>query len=432
MRRFTLPALGLYTAILVIAIIRINPSLVGGARPERSTTPLATFGSAPFRARIPASVGEPSFIYRGGNARTGFDPSAATPRPLSLVWQYGPLNRGIHSAAKSSPAVDDTGVYVGADTGDFYALDLHGSLRWSFHVDNAPQGIHATAALDRELAYFGDYKGRLFALRKDTGDLAWANQLGETIGSSAALDATSVYVSVERNHPFDGFVARLDRRTGRVIWFSDWLGDQSHASPTLDATSVYVGANNGILRALAIDSGRERWQVTLDGAIKSTAVLVGARIFITTTHGSLYAVDTATGQVAWRATLSGTAKGSASYVPADGTTPALLVVGSNAGTAKHAAFGQVQAIRIADGSVAWTADTDLGDMRASPTVVRGPAGYVAWTACGERAICAFSTASGAVLDRVALPATFTGTPTFHRDRMYITLFDGGLLAFGAQ
>jgi outer membrane protein assembly factor BamB len=431
MRRVTLPALAIYTAVLVVAIIKINPSLVGGARPERPNTPLATFGSAPFRGRIPEVVGEPSFIYRGGNARTGFDPSAATPRPLSLVWQYGPVNQGIHAAAKSSPAVDDTGIYVGADTGDFYALDLGGAPRWSFHVDNAPQGIHATAALDRELAYFGDYKGRLFALHKDTGDLAWANQLGETIGSSVAVDATSVYASVERNHPFDGFVARLDRRTGRVIWFSDWLGDQSHASPTLDATSVYVGANNGILRALSIDSGRERWQTSLDGAIKSTAVLVGKRIYVTTTHGSLYAVETETGRVAWRTALSGTAKGSASYVPGDGTTPALVVVGSNAGTAKRATGGQVQAVRIADGSVAWTVDTDLGDMRASPTIVRGPSGYVAWTACGEHAICAFSTASGAIIDRLALPATFTGTPTFHRDRMYLTLFDGGLLAFGA-
>jgi hypothetical protein len=92
----------------------------------------------------------------------------------------------------------------------------------------------------------------------------------------------------------------------------------------------------------------------------------------------------------------------------------------------------VQAFRARDGVAVWSVETDLGDMRASPTIVRSRdpgAGHIAWMSCGERAICAFSTRTGDIRDRLPLPAAFTGTPTLYQDRMYITLFNAGLLAF---
>jgi len=416
-----------YGAVLAAAMVRINPALVGCAPRPTPTTPTAVFGGAPFRGRAAATLSAPTFVYRGSNARTGFDPVNPFTGPLKLAWQYGPVNAGIHAAAKSSPAVDSSGIYVGADTGDFYALDFKGALRWSFHVDNAPQGIHATAALDGDNAYFGDYKGRFYALRKDTGDLAWAIQLGETIGSSAAIVGPAIYICVERNHPFDGFVAKLDRRTGELQWMSSWLGDQSHASPTIDEArgALYVGANNGVLRALALDTGAERWRTQLEGAIKSTAVLVRDVIYVTSDAGHLYAVEVATGRIRWQVVLTGTAKGSPSYVPGED----LLVFGSNTGTGKHAAGGHVQAVRAADGSPVWSIPTDLGDMRASPTIVKSTDGSIAWTSCGEHAICALDARTGSIRQQLPLPAAFTGTPTLFEGRLYITLFDGGLFAF---
>lgn len=428
-RRSVFVGVAVYAAALVVALICINPALVGRSRAAVPPTPASVFGGASFRGRITGALSPPTFVYRGSNRRLGVDPSNVLDRPLALAWQFSPLNRGIHSAAKSSPAVDASGIYVGADTGTFYAFDLAGAMRWSFHVDNAPQGIHATAALDADTLYFGDYKGRFYALRKANGDLVWANQIGETIGSSAAIVGPAIYVTVERNAPRDGFVAKLDRRTGDVLWMSGWLGEQAHASPTIDEANgaLYVGANNGALCALALDTGRERWRTVLVGAVKSTAALVAGRLYVTTAAGYFYAVDAASGQVRWRVALDGTAKGSPSYVPDED----VLVVGSNLGTSRSTR-GKVQAIRAGDGSVVWSVDTDFGDMRASPTVVRTKdpeGGHAAWMSCGRREICAFSTRTGEIRDRLRLPSTFTGTPTLHDGRMYITLFDGGLLSF---
>jgi hypothetical protein len=110
----------------------------------------------------------------------------------------------------------------------------------------------------------------------------------------------------------------------------------------------------------------------------------------------------------------------------------LLIVGSSAGSDRRAARGRVQAVAARDGRVVWSVDTDLGDMRASPTVVpaAAPGGdSLAWTSCGERALCALVTATGASRERLAVPAAFTGTPTLFAGRLYVTLFDGGLLAF---
>jgi len=154
------------------------------------------------------------------------------------------------------------------------------------------------------------------------------------------------------------------------------------------------------------------------------------RLYVTTAAGHLYAVDTATGGVRWHVVLPGTAKGGASYVPEEDA----LIVGASVGT-RRATRGTVRAIRASDGAELWSVATDLGDMRASPTVVAAAApsaGHAAWMACGRREICAFSTRDGEVLDRLSLPSTFTGTPTLYEGRMYITLFDGGLLAFAPR
>jgi outer membrane protein assembly factor BamB len=422
-----------YAIFIASALARSSPHLLGPPLRKQSPTPLEVFGSDPFRGRLSRTLTDPTFVYRGSNARLGVDLANSFEGPLTLAWQFSPVNKGIHSAAKSSPAVDASGVYVGSDASNFYAVNFDGTLRWSFHVDNAPQGIHSTAALDADNVYFGDYKGRFYALRKQDGDVVWANQLGETIGSSAAIVGPAVYIAVERNRPFDGFVAKLDRRTGAVLWFSDWLGDQAHASPTVNEAggALYVGANNGVFRALALDTGQERWRTALEGAVKSTAVLAGDSLYVTTAAGLLYALEVESGQIRWRAALSGTAKGSPSYVPDED----LLVVGSNVGTARHAEGGQVRALRARDGETVWSMDTDFGNMRASPTVMKSgyaAAKYVGWLPCAERAICAFSTGTGEVLDRLELPASFTGTPAFYDGRMYITLFNGGLLAFQPQ
>src|SRR5262249_6451400 len=155
------------------------------------------------------------------------------------------------------------------------------------------------------------------ALRKSDGELGWALRLGDTIGSSTVSDGDSLYVSVETFHPADGFVARIQRATGRVVWLSPWLGEQSPSTPTLDLPHrlVRVGSNNSTYRALDMATGAEVWRVATKGAVKDTGCLVDGTVYFTSLAGNLYAVRAADGHVVWQTALGGRSRSSPSYVP---------------------------------------------------------------------------------------------------------------------
>jgi outer membrane protein assembly factor BamB len=119
---------------------------------------------------------------------------------LSFSWKTEPLNIGSYPASRSSPAVDETAIYIGADDGQLYALNREdGSTLWTFKTrryevemakkakrerkakrakktkkvkkakrarDYENHGIHGTPAFDHEYVYIGDYSGWIYALDK--------------------------------------------------------------------------------------------------------------------------------------------------------------------------------------------------------------------------------------------------------------------------
>ncbi|MCM2280915.1 MAG: PQQ-binding-like beta-propeller repeat protein, partial [Bdellovibrionaceae bacterium] len=126
--------------------------------------------------------GEPkatTFLYRGDPARRGgalnSDSNDFRYTRVEATWRRENGNVGIHNASKASAAVDASGVYIGGDSGWFFAYDHEGRLKWKFHVAGAARGIHGTPALDEDFVYLGAYNGRLYKLRKTTGEVEWAN-----------------------------------------------------------------------------------------------------------------------------------------------------------------------------------------------------------------------------------------------------------------
>jgi outer membrane protein assembly factor BamB len=365
-----------------------------------------------------AALGAPTFQYRGGPDRTGIAPPISVPA-LEPAFAHLGENVGIHDASKASPAVDDSGIYVGFDTGWIAAFDHEGKSRWRFHVAQAERGVHATAALDAHRAYVGAYNGTLYALDKRTGDCAWALRLGNTIGSSAALVGESLYVSVETFAPPDGFVAKVDRATGTVQWQSGWLGEQAHSSPTIDVKRnlVFVGANNATFRALSAETGAERWRRATLGPVKGTAALVGDTVYAASMKGALYALDVESGAVVWERRLDGTSRSSPTYVPDE----ELIVVGSD--------DGSVNAFERATGAPRWKLRSKAPNLIASATATRDPVrGWVLLTACGEAEVCAVTARDGSVISRVELAAHLTGVPTLWRDSVFVSTDAGGGLS----
>lgn len=358
--------------------------------------------------------------FRGSADRKGVATQSILPQDLELSWEKKPLNIGVHSASKSTPAVDDTGVYVGADSGWFYAYDHTGNLKWKFFSDDAKYGFHSTAALDQKRVYVGDYKGQFYAFDKKSGKLHWAVRLGETIGASPLLYKKTILVTVETNQPRNGYLVRINQQDGSLIWRSDYLGEQSHSSVSVDKESniAVVGANNSQLFALDLADGKTKWKVDLDGKIKATAMIHEGVSFIPTWNGSLYAINNEDGSTVWKADIGGRAQGSVTWVP----DLELVVVGSK--------VGKIFCFDAKTGQKKWEIGTQTwSSQMASGLSVRKESGgvYRVWMACAENKFCSIDPRFGRVEKRLLVDNFINNSLVTYKNTLYVApTSDSGL------
>lgn len=240
-----------------------------------------------------------------------------TPRTaanLELKWAYTFANVP-YARVGSQPAVSDGVLYVGAPDAKFVALDAKtGATKWVFDLTTvtgtsetlAVNGVRDGAAVAGDKVYFGDGTGRVYAVNRTTGRLAWAKQVSDhpmtLMTGSPLVYQGKVYIGVstgeggaprDPNYPcctHRGSVVRLDAHTGKVDWqfytmppaqeVGTWpsgakkyspSGGSVWSSPVIDprTRTLYVGTGNNAtgqtgdidsVLALSIDSGKARWK----------------------------------------------------------------------------------------------------------------------------------------------------------------------------
>ncbi|MBN2530335.1 MAG: PQQ-binding-like beta-propeller repeat protein [Deltaproteobacteria bacterium] len=248
--------------------------------------------------------------YRGGPSHTGvIFSNAPIQNPYTLKWQTEPMAIGHYMASKSSPVADETQVYVGMDDGRLLAIRRsNGEIAWefrtrSFNTEQSREGvihygIHGTPAVDDRRVYIGDYDGYMYAVDKESGALVWQQQLADSIGASPTLYNGRIYIAVEYAS-MDGCVFVMNAETGVPIWQSARLGAHPHSSVTIDMENrlFFVGANNGSLVAFDLDTMKKRWTYHTDGPVKSTAAVQNGIIYVTSWDTALHAVSGDTGEL---------------------------------------------------------------------------------------------------------------------------------------
>lgn len=424
--RFLFPLFAITVAVLLIRAGRSTPPYDHGVPDFLKTVrprALPLFVLHPHDGMgDPATTGA-QHMFRGGPDRLGTTevvwPSAGE---LKLKAEMPELNLGLHSASKASPVVDDSGGYVGGDSSWFYALDLHGKLKWKFRVKNSEWGIHATAAMDDSQVYLGAYNGRLYALAKKTGEVNWVRLLGDALGASPLVDGEYLYVAVETTRQVNGYVAKIKKRTGELVWTSPFLGEHAHSSPALSKEHhmVVVGANNSHLFGLDEESGDVKWKLAFPGPIKSTPSILGHIAIVTSWQSGVKAVDIRDGTLLWSKALQGGSQISPSLIPELG----LVVIGDE--------VGEWQAFRVADGAAVWkrqwipkTTEWMKGSATAQKFKTLSGEEWRLWVPCGARTLCLVKASSGELLRQWALPATLTGAPAVHENELWLAL-DGPL------
>jgi outer membrane protein assembly factor BamB len=352
--------------------------------------------------------------YRYSEKRTGEAPVTAQPSSQAkIIKEIYPFNVDIHSASKSSPTVDETGVYVGSDTGFFFKMDHDGNVLWQFYVPGSQNGIHGSAAVDEKKVYIGAYNGFLYALDKKNGDLVWANPVGDFIGASPLLADGDVFIAAETSHP-NGLMARLDCNTGETKWVSQWFDGHSHASPTYDETNdlILAGANSGRFFAVDAQTGKTRWQEQLGGPIKGTAMIWDGTVYFSSWDKNYYAYDIKTGRKRWSTFMGGRNQTSLTLVP-----------GTESGIANTKA-GDITALNLNDGSILWRLKHGDPNHQFSILVTQDPdrkGEFLAWSRCKEVQLCILDGKTGKLIRNMALPGPFTGVPFAWKNRIYISL-----------
>jgi outer membrane protein assembly factor BamB len=242
--------------------------------------------------------------FRGGLRNRGYV-EASVPDTVACDWSV-PVNRGDHTAAKSTPVpvggadagTDD--VVIAADTGTLRRLGPDGEERWTATVDPVTRGVHGTPTLANDTAYVGAYDGAVYAFSLADGEREWRTPVGDAIGSSPVYYNGVVYVAVEYDDP-SGSVVALDAATGERRWLDDWPTDHPHSTLAIDrvAGRLVVGANDGRLYAWTFPGLERAWTFETGDAVKGPiAVRDGLAVF-GSWDGHVYAVDIGTGTERW-------------------------------------------------------------------------------------------------------------------------------------
>ena len=196
-------------------------------------------------------------------------------------------------------------VYVGADDGNFYALDpSSGSVRWTYRAKGA---IEQAADVGGDTVYFGTAADRVIALDATNGKWRWQYERetpeGFTIHgySGPRTQGENVIAGFS-----DGYLVSLSGASGEVVWarslaaVSDQFVDVD-STPTVVGNTIYASSYSGGLYALDARDGSVHWRVGIEGV--SSVFVAGPRLYFAAPRQGLHAADTE-GHILWRQGLT--------------------------------------------------------------------------------------------------------------------------------
>lgn len=268
----------------------------------------------------------------GGPNHSGFRASPVA-LPVSLLWKYNAAAEGSVVTTWSSPAVGEDAVFFCYDT-NVYCVERHtGQLRWSY--DTRTQ-LRSSPAIDDTGVYVGGTSGVLYAIARDTGRLMWRHTIpgNKAIESSPVIYRGVLYVGCDDYNVYaidlgrrevkwqfkttdevkaspmvranvcyavsvDGNMYAIDS-SGRQIWLANLGPGPAFMAPSFERDKIIAPAGNRVI-ALTASSGVRRWKFDTPGDLISGAVAIGDRmVYVGSKDGSLYGVNANSGHAVWR------------------------------------------------------------------------------------------------------------------------------------
>tara|TARA_R110002167_G_scaffold41337_6_gene126321 strand:+ start:1054 stop:2301 length:1248 start_codon:yes stop_codon:yes gene_type:complete len=207
----------------------------------------------------------------------------------------------------AAPAIEAGIVLINTGSGFIFALNADsGEEVWSTEADVPPlslRGVSSPAAVNGG-AIIGTATGKLIVNILETGQTAWEQVISAATGvtelerivdidSEPLVAAGNVYVI-----SYDGTLAAVELRTGRVIWKREY---KSYRRLSLSGSTLYLVDVNSNLYALDSRNGVELWS---QGALKERLLTgvtpVGNYLVAGDKYGYLHWFDQADGKIVAR------------------------------------------------------------------------------------------------------------------------------------
>ena len=173
------------------------------------------------------------------------------------VWTVSQTSPALTLRGASVPLVKDGIVYAGMDNGKVIAISSEaGNVIWESRV-SIPSGrseldrlvdVDGQLAADEEYIYAASYHGRVVAMSRTNGRIAWARDIASISGVS--IDDALVYVTDR-----DDNVWALEKGTGVSVWKQDNLLYRQLSAPIVHGDTILVGDFEGYLHALSKQEG---------------------------------------------------------------------------------------------------------------------------------------------------------------------------------
>ncbi|MFH1085516.1 MAG: PQQ-binding-like beta-propeller repeat protein [Chloroflexota bacterium] len=256
-------------------------SLFGGAKDADAAAPLnAVYG-------IPALTDEWLLV-------TSFDRHLhAFERQTGLkVWQY-PAETG---SKDLGPLVGGVQVYEGvayfaSSDGSVRALNLATQkAAWPqpFATENRVWG---RPAVDAQRVYVGSMDHHVYAIARDSGQMAWKVDLGGSVPGDVTLADGKLYVGA-----VDRRLHVLNAADGAKLWSTPPLGGWVWGEVLVHGGGAFVGTLDGHVHGLDATTGNKLWEpVKVEGAVRAGPAVVDGTLIVGTDAGMAYRIDAQTG-----------------------------------------------------------------------------------------------------------------------------------------
>ncbi len=183
---------------------------------------------------------------------------------------------------------DETQVYLGTESGRFFALDRElGETRWEFKADGP---IHSTPVIGQNRVFFGCDDFNLYCLNPK-GELIGRFSAADKIRGGLLVDSERLYFGAD-----DHNVYCLNLKDLKQRWKVK-TGGKISSVPVADADHVFFISMNGVLTCLRKNNGHIRWWRNLPSRTRFQPEIIQDRIIVTTRSQKAVCFDIKTGSV---------------------------------------------------------------------------------------------------------------------------------------